>query len=244
MLIAFTACTAPANEDRRAAESADLGTRVSEYLEQRDEYEKVRAVLVYEDGERVLELYRGEGAKDYLNLRSVTKSVVSTLIGIAIDEGLITGVDATLGELLPAYRDEMNAEVAAIPLDRILTHTAGFAAGGSGTDVGQLDYYSTPDWIGAIIADRVTRGPGDGSFEYSNAGSHVLAAILDEATDGSILDFAERSCSTHSGSTPNPPGLRWTRAPPRNSRRSPRSTSQRASHGRRIRKASMRVKVP
>ena len=33
-----------------------------------------------------------------------TKSVVSTLIGIAIDEGLITGVDATLGELLPAYR--------------------------------------------------------------------------------------------------------------------------------------------
>ena len=137
-------------------------------------------MLVYEDGESVLELYRGEDAKDYLDLRSVTKSVVSTLVGIAIDEGLITGVDATLGELLPAYRDVMNAEVAAIPLDRILTHTAGFAGG-------RTNWTSTSPRrtaVGAIIADRVARGTGDGSFEYSSAGSHLLAAILDEATGG------------------------------------------------------------
>ena len=183
-LIALTSCTASADDDSPSTSAADMSARVSDFLEQNDEHDKVKAVLVYEDGEPVLELYNGEDAKGYLNLRSVTKSVVSTLIGIAIDEGLITGVDATLGDLLPAHRDEMNAEVAAIPLDRILTHTAGFP----GED--ESDWYSASDTIGFIIADRVERGPGDGSFEYSDAGSHMLAAILDQATDGGVLEFA------------------------------------------------------
>jgi CubicO group peptidase (beta-lactamase class C family) len=184
MLVALTSCTSPVDEERESTSSPDLGTRVGEYLDQTDEHDKVRAVLVYEDGAPILELYRGEDAKDYLDVRSVTKSVVSTVIGIAIDEGLISGVDATLGDLLPARRDAMNDEVAAIPLDRILTHTAGFEGDG------QWDFSSAPDTVGAILADRVTRGPGDGSFEYSSAGSHVLSAILDEATDGRVLDFA------------------------------------------------------
>jgi CubicO group peptidase (beta-lactamase class C family) len=190
VLLVLTACTAPSAQNRETTSVPDLSARVTEFLTLSDQYNKVRAVLVFQDGESVLELYHGEDAKGYLNLRSVTKSVMSTLIGIAIDEGFITGVDATLGDLLPAYRDAMSAEVAAIPLDRILTHTAGFAAGGLKNDVGELDFFSAPDWVGAIIADRVARGPGDGSFAYSNAGSHLLAAILVEATGGSVLDFA------------------------------------------------------
>jgi CubicO group peptidase (beta-lactamase class C family) len=189
VLIALSACTLPAEDDVRVS-SADLQVRVSDYLDKLDEHDKVRAVLVYQGGEPFLEYYRGEDATDYLNTRSVTKSVVSTLIGIAIDQGAISGVDATLGDLLPAYRDIMNAEVAAIPLQSILTHTAGFAAGGTSSDVGQLNYYTTPDWVAAIISDRVERGPGSGRFIYSNAGAHLLAAILDEATDGTVLDFA------------------------------------------------------
>jgi CubicO group peptidase (beta-lactamase class C family) len=179
----------PADDHDRLS-SADLQERVSDYLDKLDEYDNVRAVLVYRGGEPVLEYYRGEEARDYLNARSVTKSVISTLIGIAIDQGAISGVDARLGELLPLYRDIMNAEVAAIPLQSILTHTAGFAAGGTSSDVGQLNFYTSPDWVAAIISDRVERGPGSGRFVYSNAGAHLLAAILDEATDGTVLDFA------------------------------------------------------
>lgn len=189
IVLALAACTPSPAQERESIATPGLSARVTEYLEQYDEHEKVRAVLVYEDGESVFELYHGDDAKDYLDLRSVTKSVVSTLIGIAIDEGLITGVDATLGELLSAYRGAMNDEVAAIPLDRILTHTAGFTGGGSGA-AGGVDFTSSADWVGRIIADRVERGAGEPAFEYSNAGSHLLAAILDEATDGAVLDFA------------------------------------------------------
>lgn len=189
IVIALASCTPSPAQERESIATSGVSARVTEYLEQYDEHEKVRAVLVYEDGESVFELYHGDDARDYLDLRSVTKSVVSTLIGIAIDEGLITGVDATLGELLPAYRGAMNDEVAAIPLDRILTHTAGFAGGGTAAG-DELDFTSSADWVGAIIADRVERGAGDPAFEYSNAGSHLLAAILDEVTGGTVLDFA------------------------------------------------------
>ena len=47
----------------------------------------VRAVLVSRSGENILELWRGDHAHDYVNVQSVTKSVVSILIGIAIDRG-------------------------------------------------------------------------------------------------------------------------------------------------------------
>lgn len=189
VFMALSACTLPA-DDRDREWSTDLQVRVTDYLDKVDEYDKVRAVLVYQGGEPVLEYYRDEDAKGYLNGRSVTKSVISTLIGIAVDQGAISGVDATLGELLPEYRDLMNAEVAGIPLQSILTHTAGFAAGGMTSAVGQLNFYTAPDWVAAIIADRVERGPGSGGFVYSNAGAHLLAAILDEATEGTVLDFA------------------------------------------------------
>lgn len=189
VLLAISACTG-GGEVRR--ESDELQTDVVDALEELDEYDKVRAVLVNQGGENTLELWRGDDAHAHINLRSITKSVLSTLVGIAMDQGLIAGVDATLGSLLPAQRAAMTPEVEAIPLDAILSHTAGFApdteAGGS-----ELEFWTSPDWIAAIVADRVARGPSDGGFAYSSAGSHVLAAILDEATDGSVLDFAREN---------------------------------------------------
>jgi hypothetical protein len=46
-------------------------------------------------------------------VRSVTKSVLSTLIGIAPAEGRLRSVDRTLGELLPQYRAQMTGAVPA-----------------------------------------------------------------------------------------------------------------------------------
>ena len=182
-MLLLASCTAQGASDDRAPASAALSTRVGEFLDEADEHDKVRAVLVYEGGEPVLELYRGDDPTGYVNLRSVTKSVLSTLIGIAIDEGLIAGVDATLGQLLPAYGDVLSAESAGIRLEQVLTHTAGFSGDSAA-------WSSEPDAVRAILAARAAAGPGDGSFEYSDGGSHVLSAILDQATGGEALDFA------------------------------------------------------
>jgi CubicO group peptidase (beta-lactamase class C family) len=165
----------------------DLAADVDAYLETVDESGMVRAVLVSHEDEPILERYFESGPSDHHGIASITKSVASALIGIAIDEGEISGVDATLGELLPDNAADMTAEVAAIPLRDVLTHTAGFAPGDG--EVETLEYWLEPDWVAAILEDRAQRDNGDG-FAYSNAGSHLLGAILAQSTGSSVIDYA------------------------------------------------------
>jgi CubicO group peptidase (beta-lactamase class C family) len=185
--VALVGCSTAASSraDVAAAVEADL----TAFLEQADPYDKTRAVLVYHAGEPVLERYTGATEEDYWDLQSVTKSVIGTLIGIAIEQGHLDGVDQTLGELLPDHVDVMTPEVAAITLHEVLTHTAGMSP--SPSPEAGVRYWESPDWVRTILADRAeTTATTDGSFAYSNAGSHLLAAILVEATGRSVLDYA------------------------------------------------------
>jgi CubicO group peptidase (beta-lactamase class C family) len=170
-----------------AGVSEELSADVDAYLEAVDESGMVRAVLVSHDDEVVLARYADADPEDHHDIASLTKSVASALIGIAIDEGAISGLDATLGELLPSYAVEMTSEVAAIPLRDVLTHTAGFAPGDGAVET--LEYWLEPDWVQAILADRAQRHSGAG-FAYSNAGSHLLRAILLHAAGMPLIDYA------------------------------------------------------
>ena len=153
----------------------------------------VRAVLVQQHGEPVFEQYRQATAEDTWDVRGVTRAVTSTLIGIAIDRGLIPGVDATLGQLLPDYAGVLTPETAAIQLRAVLTHTANFAPMSEERDIrgSPADLYTQQDWVSAILADRATRGAGDGRFLFSDPGTHVLSAIVAEATGMSPFRFAD-----------------------------------------------------
>ena len=148
----------------------------------------VRSLLVSVDGRTVLERHVDGGPDRTHHVYSVTKSVVSTLVGIAIAEGLIDGVDSTLGELLPGARDAMTPRVAGVTLRQLLTMTSGIADeadGGAPWDPSQ------PDAVRTILASGSVQEPGR-SWRYSNAATHLLTAVLAEATDGSVLDFARR----------------------------------------------------
>ncbi len=185
-----TACAGGTTATADDAEiAAQIEAEVEAFLETVDTHGQVRAVLVYHDGEPVLERYTGATGEDYWDLRSVTKSVMATLIGIAIDRGQIESVDRTLGDLLPSYAADLTTDVAAITLREVLTHTAGFRA----EDAPGEPYWASPDWIRTILAHRAAVGPGDGSFAYSNEGAHLLSAILVEATGRPVLAYAREN---------------------------------------------------
>jgi CubicO group peptidase (beta-lactamase class C family) len=118
-------------------------------------------------------------------MQSVTKSVVSTLVGIALEEGLIGSIDDTLEQLLPRYADVMSPEVAGTTLRQLLTMTAGFP---SGEEPPAPAFVRSDDWVREILTNPESP-PGEG-FLYSNGTSHLLAALLEEATGTSALDFA------------------------------------------------------
>lgn len=162
---------------------ARIGAYVATAVEASDRYQRLlRGFIVSVHGQVILERYApGIEPQSTANMFSVTKSVMSTLIGIAIDEGSISGIDATLGELLPDKAAMMPDAVRAVTLEQGLTMTGGFTA----TDA----FLTSDDWVQAILTDPANR-PGSGDFEYSNASSHLLSAILVAATGRPVLDYA------------------------------------------------------
>ena len=187
VVVAAAACagsTGTAVPKREVA--AQIDAELDDYFTIADTYGQVRAVLVYHQGEPVLERYTDAEAEDYWATQSVTKSVMSLLIGVALDQGYLDSVDQTLAELLPDYAADMSPQVGAITLREVLTHTAGFPDEWNGS----YAFTDSEDWVRTTVIDRADVGPHDGSFGYSNAGTHLLSAILVEATGRSVLEFA------------------------------------------------------
>jgi len=193
---AVSGCTAEPTPTPTPTGAAAINEHVEETLEEHDPHHGLRAVLVLEHGESVYERYVESDAEDYWDVRSVTKSVVGTLIGIAIDRGLIQDVSTTLGDLLPRWAEYLTPETSAIPLSAVLTHTANFADQNEAQAAG---VWSSPDTIGTILTDRARRGAGDGAFGYSDAGSHILSAVVAEASGMPVLEFARESLFDHLG---------------------------------------------
>jgi CubicO group peptidase (beta-lactamase class C family) len=115
----------------------------------------------------------------------VTKSVVSTLVGIALDEGLTGSVDDRLGQLLPGYADVMSPAVARITLRQLHTMTAGFPRG---VQAQAPAFTRSADWVRTILTNPES-APGE-RFLYSNGTSRLLVAVVQEATGMSALEFA------------------------------------------------------
>jgi CubicO group peptidase (beta-lactamase class C family) len=142
----------------------------------------INAVLVSVGGETMLAHYRNRSKpQDALHVWSVTKSVVSALIGIAIDEQIISGLDATLLELLPRYQKYLSAEEESITLRQLMSMTAGFPP----DDPAPFEnihsvFKRRTDPIPMILTDGLDLPPGHG-FSYSSRGAHLVSAVLREA---------------------------------------------------------------
>jgi CubicO group peptidase (beta-lactamase class C family) len=158
--------------------------------------DSVRAVLVSVDGQTRISHYRhGATAEDSTHVWSVTKSVVSTLIGIAIDDGIVSGLDDTLAELLPQHRRAMSAAVAKVTLRELMTMSAGFMRDPPEEPARKL-FASGGDLVDYLLRECHT-AELQGAFVYSNVSSHLVSAVLAAAlqrADGddprSVLDYA------------------------------------------------------
>jgi CubicO group peptidase (beta-lactamase class C family) len=163
---------------------AELGTVIDEYLAHGSvSFQNIRAVLVSERGELVAERYYHSDASEYVEIQSATKSVISTLVGIALTKGDLKSPDQTLGELLPQHRSAMSQSSARTTIRQLLTMTAGWTT----------EYNPQP--AKPQLVRRVLRqGPdGDpGTFAYTDVGPHLLSAVLVQATGMSTLAYARR----------------------------------------------------
>ena len=158
--------------------------------------DNVRAVLVNVEGESRLAHYRhGFTEDDYGHVFSVTKSVLSILVGIAIADGLISDVDQPLVELLPKHRQAMSGEAGKVTLRHLMTMSGGFREIPGGF-VWDDSAKSGSSFIEILLKQRQDFEPGK-IFWYSDASAHLVSAVLATALENaggnrslSVLDYA------------------------------------------------------
>jgi CubicO group peptidase (beta-lactamase class C family) len=160
----------------------------------------VTSLSVHRGGSLVREqFFAGTDATTPHDVRSVTKTVTSLLIGIAIDTGCLTSVDQPIGPLLGADAPSDPAK-AAITIRDLLTMTSGFQWSELGA-VGDYDTWAgAPDQVQFVLARPLAASPGT-TFNYNSGAIHLLSAILTGAC-GPTPAFAEAHLFTPLGLAP------------------------------------------
>lgn len=159
---------------------------------------ETHSLLIYQDGAYLTENYWGEFDKTDPHYQySVTKSVASTLIGIAIEEGFIDGVAVKLLDFFPEYQNIQNLDERkqAITLGDLLAMRAGFQ-----WDEWTYSYNDLRnDAVKLIRSDDLVQymldlpmaDPPGSRFIYNSGVSILLSAILQSATGMDTETFAE-----------------------------------------------------
>ena len=180
--------------------------RLAAAYERAAQMPRVRSLLVEWRSERVGERYwRGASATAHANVKSVSKSIISALVGIAIADGHLEGLHQTVGELLPRDTRGLDSAKRAITLEDLVSMRAGLASTSFG-DYGA--FVSSRNWVQHVLTRPMEADPG-GRMVYSTGSSHLLSAILTRATGTSTHRFAARELARPLGFTLRP----WTTDP-------------------------------
>ncbi|GAB5399220.1 MAG: hypothetical protein Aureis2KO_08050 [Aureisphaera sp.] len=170
-------------------------------------YPNFHSVIIYSKGDLVYEKYLS-GKDEVLgknvgvvqhsqnslhDIRSITKSIVSTCVGIAIDQGLLKSVDQKISSFFPEFHSILINEKEDWTVRHFLTMTTGFDWN---EDVPYTDpsndetimmFNDTP--IEYVLSRPLIHSPGT-MFNYSGGATQILVEIIERASGMTIDDFA------------------------------------------------------
>ena len=164
---------------------------VAEMYHNASELETIYSLLVIKNGKLVAEDYFNEGSIDQKTLMaSVSKSYISTLIGIALKQDCLTSLDQKMVEFFPEYADQItDPRKKVITIRQMLQMRSGYPWEETHPDLFEAM------WVGdnppLIVHFPLTADPGT-TFQYSNTTSAWLAAIVSHSCDTNLKDFSEK----------------------------------------------------
>lgn len=151
------------------------------------EQKSALSLLIIRNGYLVMERYfNGSHVTHSNNIHSASKSILSALIGIALDRGILKSLDQPLSELLPRHRMK-DAATANIKLRHLLSMTSGLDWEEDSTE---YTIEKKSDWVQAILDLPLKNAPGT-KFNYCTGNTHLLSAILTEASGQATPEFAK-----------------------------------------------------
>ncbi|SEM09574.1 CubicO group peptidase, beta-lactamase class C family [Pseudoxanthomonas sp. GM95] len=149
----------------------------------------LRTVIVAQHGKMIAERgYHGGAVDRPANIKSASKTVVAALVGIAIDKGVLEGVDQPIAPLLKGdLPPNPDPRLAKVTIGQLLSMQAGLART-SGPNYGR--WVGSRNWVRYVLAQPFVDDPGGGML-YSTGSTHLLSAILTRATGKSTLQLSK-----------------------------------------------------
>ncbi len=154
-------------------------------------YNNITGIIVLKNGETLYEnYYNGYTANNTSHVFSVTKSIISILIGIAIDKGYIKSIDQKVLDFFPDYTVKRGEKtIQSVTIKNMLTMTATYKC----KSEPYAKVLASDNWIKAGL-DLLGGNRQVGEFRYSPiVGTHILSGILVKATGQSVLNFAKEN---------------------------------------------------
>lgn len=159
-------------------------------------YGQVSSLLILRHGKLVFEDYWGEwGPDDVHPVYSVTKSVASLLVGIAVDEGILPPVDTPALDLFPAYSEVANLTSAKgrMTFEHLLQMRSGLTWDEWSTNYSDPDNATTalmasPDWLQHVLDLPMGAEPGS-EFVYNSGVSMLLSGAIQLASGETMAEF-------------------------------------------------------
>jgi CubicO group peptidase (beta-lactamase class C family) len=147
-------------------------------------------IVAYKDGKEVYsDEWNNYKKDDACHVMSATKSIVSLLIGIAIDQGLIENVNQHILDFFPEYKVKKGEKtIYEVTIKNLLTMTAPY----------KYKYEpwskvcSSDDWTIAALDLLGGKKGLTGEFKYSTLGIHILTGIISKVSGMKIVDYANK----------------------------------------------------
>jgi len=153
--------------------------------------ENIYSFILARNGYLVKEYYRSQFYfYNEFELRSVTKSIISALVGVALQKGLIDSLDQPMLSFFPEYDSpELDPRKKLITVRHLLTMRAGFDF----SDNNPPPYLDSPTAVRVklIIGLPMKYNPGE-RFYYGSVQTHLLSAIITKRSGLSTLEFAKK----------------------------------------------------
>ena len=150
----------------------------------------LNSLIIARRGEIVAEqYYRGMRPNRQTNIKSASKSVLSALVGIALEEGHLDSLNQPIAPLFPEYLGERaDPRKQQITVRDLLTMRAGLESTSFGDSYGA--WVTSDNWVKYALDQPLRSTPGT-DMSYSTGTSHIVSALLTKATGMSTKAYAQ-----------------------------------------------------
>lgn len=176
-----------------AAESSSISADYSRAHAAAEQLPRLHSLLISRGDDLVFEQYYND--RDPLrpaNMKSASKSVISALVGIAIDKGIIESVDVKLADFFPeliSASEEQGKQD--ITVENLLTMQSGLETT-SNRNYGK--WVLSDNWVEFALNQPLVAEPGTRML-YSTGSTHLLSAIITKASGMTAKQFAQENLS-------------------------------------------------